>query len=170
MATKPPTKKRKSTSAKKLCSKVIRREGVKQNGQLMKGYRWKKGSNGVAVKVTPKTKPMRKSPTAKLTGSKALYRIETDYGMGRGFELTVHSKDLREARADLADYKKNQPKYKHRIVKNLLPAKKKSSLKKPATKKATTAKKHPGINQRTGRLKKGWKYVGGKPVKVTTRK
>lgn len=40
--------------------------------------------------------------------------------------------------------------------------------KKPATKKKTI-RKHPGINQRTGKLKKGFKYVGTKIVEVKTK-
>ena len=98
MTPKKPTK-RKTTTAKKLCSKVIRREGVKANGQLKKGYSWKKGSTGIAVKA--KAAPKKKTP-----------------------------------------------------------AKKKANAAKP--KRATSE----GINKTTGKLKKGYKYSGGRVVKV----
>ena len=99
MATKPPTK-RKTTTLKKVCGKVIRREGVKANGQLKKGYRWKKGSTGVAVKAAANT------------------------------------------------------------------AARKTAARKPATKKPASKKVSEGINKTTGKLKKGYKYSGGRVVKV----
>jgi len=65
--------------------------------------------------------------------------------------------------------------------KTMAVAKKKTTAKKSTTtaakKKTTTAKKlcrkviaQEGINKSTGRLKKGYKYVGGVPKKVTPKK
>jgi hypothetical protein len=48
--TKPKGKKR--ISAKKLCSRVIVREGVKRDGTLKKGFRYAKG--GKVIKAKPK--------------------------------------------------------------------------------------------------------------------
>lgn len=45
-------KKRKTITAKKMCNKVIKREGVKSDGTLKKGYRYKKG--GIIVKAKSK--------------------------------------------------------------------------------------------------------------------
>lgn len=42
--------KKKTTSAKKLCSKIIRREGVKLDGTLKKGFRYAKGGRIVKAK------------------------------------------------------------------------------------------------------------------------
>ena len=56
-AKKKPVKKR--ISAKKLCSKVIKREGIKANGQLKPGYKWAAGG-GRAIKVKPKAAPKKK--------------------------------------------------------------------------------------------------------------
>ncbi|RDI07033.1 hypothetical protein [Flavobacterium sp. AG291] len=47
---KAPAKRKTATTAKKLCSKVIKREGVKSNGQLKKGYKYAKGGRVVKVK------------------------------------------------------------------------------------------------------------------------
>ncbi len=38
-------------TAKKLCSSVIKREGVKQNGTLKKGYRYAKGGRVIKAKT-----------------------------------------------------------------------------------------------------------------------
>lgn len=43
--------KKKRVSAKKLCSKVIKREGVKADGTLKKGYRYAKGGRIVKAKA-----------------------------------------------------------------------------------------------------------------------
>jgi len=48
---KAPAKKKKTTTAKKLCSKVIKRDGVKANGQLKKGYRYAAGGRVVKAKA-----------------------------------------------------------------------------------------------------------------------
>ena len=50
---KAPAKK-KVTTAKKLCSKVIKREGVKSNGTLKKGYKYKKGGKVVKAATAKK--------------------------------------------------------------------------------------------------------------------
>lgn len=47
--TKPKGKKR--ISAKKLCSSVIARDGVKKDGTLKKGYRYVKGGRVVKAKA-----------------------------------------------------------------------------------------------------------------------
>lgn len=57
MSTKKPTKK---TSARKLCSTVIKREGVKVDGTLKKGYRYAKGGKIVKAKATTKKKTVKK--------------------------------------------------------------------------------------------------------------
>ena len=57
-AKKKPVKKR--ISAKKLCSKVITREGIKANGQLKPGYKWAAGG-GRAIKVKPKAATKKKA-------------------------------------------------------------------------------------------------------------
>ena len=61
---------KKSTTAKKMCRKVIKQEGINQmTGRLKAGYKYKKG--GGVVKVTPKKavakkkKPAAKKKTAK---------------------------------------------------------------------------------------------------------
>lgn len=43
-------KTKKSIRAKKLCSRVIKKDGVKTNGQLKKGYRYAKGGKIVKAK------------------------------------------------------------------------------------------------------------------------
>jgi hypothetical protein len=53
MATKKPVKK-KSVTAKKLCSKVIRKEGVKVDGTLKKGFKYLKGGRVVKAKAKAK--------------------------------------------------------------------------------------------------------------------
>ena len=52
VAKKTKTKKTKRVSAKKLCSSVIVRDGVKKDGTLKKGFRYVKG--GKVVKAKPK--------------------------------------------------------------------------------------------------------------------
>ena len=42
--------KTKTISSKKLCSKVVRREGVKVDGTLKKGFRYVKGGQVVKAK------------------------------------------------------------------------------------------------------------------------
>ena len=42
--------KTKTISARKLCSKVVRREGVKIDGTLKKGYKYVKGGRVVKAK------------------------------------------------------------------------------------------------------------------------
>lgn len=51
VAKKTKTKKKKSISAKKMCSRVIVREGVKKDGTLKKGYRYVKGGRVVKAKA-----------------------------------------------------------------------------------------------------------------------
>lgn len=51
VAKKTKTKKTKRVSAKKLCSSVIVREGVKKDGTLKKGYRYVKGGRVVKAKA-----------------------------------------------------------------------------------------------------------------------
>lgn len=50
-AKKAAAKKKTPTTAKKLCSKVIKREGVKSNGQLKKGYKYAKGGRVVKARL-----------------------------------------------------------------------------------------------------------------------
>jgi len=52
---KKPAKK-KSMTAKKLCSKVIKKEGLKADGTLKAGYKYLKGGRIVKVKPKPATK------------------------------------------------------------------------------------------------------------------
>lgn len=52
VAKKTKTKKKKSITAKKMCSSIIAREGVKKDGTLKKGYRYVKG--GRVIKAKPK--------------------------------------------------------------------------------------------------------------------
>ncbi len=49
---KRPATKKKSITAKKLCSSVIVKEGLKKDGTLKKGYKYKAG--GKIVKASPK--------------------------------------------------------------------------------------------------------------------
>lgn len=59
----------KRVTAKKMCSKVIKREGVKTDGTLKKGYKYVKG--GRVVKVAPAKKPATKrAATTKKTTAK----------------------------------------------------------------------------------------------------
>ncbi len=48
---KTKKKGKKRISAKRLCSSVIKREGVKKDGTLKKGYRYVKGGKVVKAKV-----------------------------------------------------------------------------------------------------------------------
>jgi hypothetical protein len=48
---KTKAKAKKRISAKKLCSRVIVREGVKKDGTLKKGYRYVKGGRVVKAKA-----------------------------------------------------------------------------------------------------------------------
>lgn len=41
------------------------------------------------------------------------YEVQTDYGTG--WELSTTETDLKDAEASLADYRSNQPEYRHRI-------------------------------------------------------
>ncbi|MFD2890867.1 hypothetical protein ACFS5J_02440 [Flavobacterium chuncheonense] len=50
VAKKAKTKGKKRISAKKLCSGVIKREGVKRDGTLKKGFRYAKGGRIVKAK------------------------------------------------------------------------------------------------------------------------
>lgn len=56
---KKPVKKR-TITAKKLCSKVIRREGLKLDGTLKKGYRYSPGGRIVKTKPPVKKKVVKK--------------------------------------------------------------------------------------------------------------
>ncbi|CCG53566.1 Hypothetical protein KQS_08135 [Flavobacterium indicum GPTSA100-9 = DSM 17447] len=49
--TKSKSKKKKTISAKKMCSRIIQREGVKKDGTLKKGYRYVKGGRVVKAKA-----------------------------------------------------------------------------------------------------------------------
>ena len=51
VAKKVKSKGKKRISAKKLCSGVIQREGVKKDGTLKKGYRYVKGGKVVKAKA-----------------------------------------------------------------------------------------------------------------------
>ncbi len=51
VAKKTKSKAKKRISAKKLCSRVIVREGVKKDGTLKKGYRYVKGGRVVKAKA-----------------------------------------------------------------------------------------------------------------------
>lgn len=64
---KAPAKRKSATTAKKLCSKVIRREGVKADGTLKKGYKYAKGGRVVKAKAAaPKKKaPAKRKPAAR---------------------------------------------------------------------------------------------------------
>lgn len=62
-----PAKKR-TITAKKLCSKVIRREGLKLDGTLKKGYKYSPG--GRVVKVVAKKKVATRKPVAKKAAAK----------------------------------------------------------------------------------------------------
>jgi hypothetical protein len=68
-ALKAPAKKKKTTSARTLCRKVIDVPGInKRTGQLLKGWHY---VNGKPVKVTAKKKPVTKKKTvAKKTTTK----------------------------------------------------------------------------------------------------
>ena len=47
---KAKAKKKKSITAKKMCSRIIQREGVKKDGTLKKGFRYAKGGKIVKAK------------------------------------------------------------------------------------------------------------------------
>jgi hypothetical protein len=51
VAKKSKTKTKKRISAKKLCSGIIAREGVKKDGTLKKGFRYVKGGRVVKAKT-----------------------------------------------------------------------------------------------------------------------
>jgi hypothetical protein len=51
VAKKTKSKGKKRISAKKLCSGVIQREGVKKDGTLKKGFRYVKGGKVVKAKT-----------------------------------------------------------------------------------------------------------------------
>lgn len=46
-----------------------------------------------------------------------IYEIQTDYGYGDGFEYTTAETDRKSAYRILDDCRKNQPQYRHRMVK-----------------------------------------------------
>lgn len=50
MPTKKTTTRKKKTTLKKVCRKVIKTEGVKADGTLKKGYRYLKGGRVVKAK------------------------------------------------------------------------------------------------------------------------
>ena len=139
-AKKPSTKKKRSVTAKKLCSKVIKREGIKADGTLMKGWKWAKGG-GRAIKAKGKTglrKPQANTCVkTNRDGSTTTYTGDNNGGCRYG--------GVRQRVSSLNAPKKKQPK------------------KKPI-------RKHPGINQRTGKLKPGWRYLNGRPVQSKAKK
>lgn len=65
---KTPAAKKKSPTIKKVCSRVISREGITREGKLKPGYRWRKGG-GSAIKVKPKA-AKKKAPAKKKTTSR----------------------------------------------------------------------------------------------------
>lgn len=131
------TKGKRTVSAKKLCSKVIRREGVKSDGTLKKGYKYLPGGRVVKVKAAPKKK-----------STKGLGRVPVCQRRNPDNSTTIYSQQGGS----------NPCPYGGRLTG---PGK----AKKTAAKK--TIRKHEGINQKTGRLKKGYRYAGnGKIVKT----
>lgn len=58
-------KRKTATTAKKLCSKVIKREGVKGDGTLKKGYKYVKGGKVVKAKPAAKKPVAKRKPAAK---------------------------------------------------------------------------------------------------------
>lgn len=50
MTTKKTTKKKKSVTAKKLCSSIIVKDGLKKDGTLKKGHKYIKGGKIVKTK------------------------------------------------------------------------------------------------------------------------
>ena len=71
--------KRKTITAKKLCSKVIQREGLKLDGTLKKGYKYTPGGKVVKVvakkKVATKKKVVAKKTATKKPARKKLFGI-----------------------------------------------------------------------------------------------
>lgn len=65
MSTKKTTKR---TTAKKLCSSIIVKEGLKKDGTLKKGYRYAEG--GKIVKAKPVKKVAVAKPKKKTTAKK----------------------------------------------------------------------------------------------------
>ena len=145
-AKKTTTKRKRSVTAKKLCSKVIKREGIKADGTLMKGFRWAKGG-GRAIKVVAKKSTAKKTDLGKAApaictrrnsdGTSTSYSADNSGGCRYG---GVRNRSI-----------------------SLKGAKRKTSAKKPI-------RKHEGINQTTGKLKKGYKYSNGKVVKAKVKK
>lgn len=56
---KSKTTRKKTITAKKMCSRVIQREGVKANGTLKKGYKYAKGGRVVKAKAPVKNTAQR---------------------------------------------------------------------------------------------------------------
>ncbi len=124
MATTKKPAKKKSVSAKKLCSKIIKREGVSANGQLKPGYKWRKGG-GVAIKVVAK-KTTKKSTSKKGLSGALCTRTNpngstTTYSAVNGGKCS-YGGTIKQAAS-------------------LNGAKKKPAKKKPVAKKKPTAKK-----------------------------
>lgn len=62
MSTRKPAKR---TTAKKLCSSVIVREGLKKDGSLKKGYRYAEGGKIVKAKPVKKVAAKKKTTVKK---------------------------------------------------------------------------------------------------------
>jgi|GEM_PF-5079716 len=141
-AKKTTTKRKRSVTAKKLCSRVIKREGIKADGTLMKGFKWAKGG-GRAIKV--KAKPAAKKR-----------------GLGKATCIKMNpDRSTTEYSAD------NSGNCRYGGVRQRVATAGMTGAKKKAAPKKKAVRKHEGINQKTNRLKPGWKYEkGGKIVRT----
>lgn len=139
------TTRKRTVSAKKLCSKVIKREGVKADGTLKKGYKYVTGGRVVKVKAPAK----KKTGLGRVGG--VCIRRNTD-----GSSTTYNS------------FGNSNP-CPYGGVRSGINGPSRKTKKKPAAKKPI--RKHEGINQRTGKLKPGYRYgANGRIVKAKAKK
>ena len=64
-AARSNTPAKKKTTLKKVCRKVVKQEGVKADGPLKKGYRYKKGGGVVKAKAATTSPKKKKTVTKK---------------------------------------------------------------------------------------------------------
>ena len=100
MSTRKPAKR---TTAKKLCSSIIVKEGLKKDGSLKKGYRYAEGGKIVKAKPVKKV-AAKKKPTSKLGAAKTSKKSHlTKKFNGKIYEWASRSpfKDFAEKEAEV---------------------------------------------------------------------
>lgn len=83
----------KRTTAKKLCSSVIKREGVKADGTLKKGYKYAKGGRVVKAKPIKKVASKGKTSSVFYNGNDKVTVNSSKFRTIRGWSSTGIPKD-----------------------------------------------------------------------------